>query len=82
MIKIAIKEAIQLVNFQFKTDKLIQIDKTEQNGQKTETQGAVRSFSIDFNVKKAFALLGIYVCIINANAPSDVLTIIRLFLGG
>lgn len=78
----AIRDVIQLVNFQIKTDKLVNIVKQENNGDKSESGGTVRSFTIDFNPKKAFALLGLYIGVVNAEAPQIFLNIVQTFVGG
>ena len=78
----AIKDLVTLVNFQFKTDKLVHITKTSENGDETDSSGTVRSFTIDFSPRKAFALLGLYVGVINANAPQIFLNIVNAFVGG
>ena len=71
-----------LIRFESKTDKLVQFSKTQENGDKTETQGTVRSFTVDYNIKKALGLVGIYVAIVNVNAPTILLNIVSAFVGG
>ena len=77
-----VKDLITLVNFQVKNDKLINVTKTGSNGDSSEQIGSVRSMSIDFSPRKAFALLGLYIGVINANAPTVFLNIVNAFIGG
>lgn len=78
----AVRDIISLVSFQIKTDKLLQVDKTDVNGNKTETNGSVRRVTIDFSPKKAFALLGLYIGLVNAEAPTIFLKIAQAFMAG
>ena len=78
----ALRDVIQLVNFEIKTDKLVNITSSGNNGDKSDQQGTIRKVSIDFNIKKAFALLGLYIGVVNAQAPAIFLNIVQTFVGG
>ena len=78
----AVRDLIALVTFQIKTDKLVHITKTETNGDETDTGGTIRAFTVDFSPRKAFALLGLYIGVVNAQAPAIFLEIVRTFIGG
>ena len=72
-----VKEVLQLVNFQFNTDKVVQIDIIENDTESNRNERINRCISIDINLKKAFGLLGLYVGITNAHLPGLVFEFIR-----
>ncbi|MEE9374591.1 MAG: hypothetical protein V3V00_16160 [Saprospiraceae bacterium] len=72
-----VKEVLQLINFKFDTDKVIQIDIIENDTESNRNEKTTRSASIDINLKKAFGLLGLYVGIMNAHLPELVFEFIR-----
>lgn len=77
-----IKTTLQLINLEFKNDKLVTITKTPENGDKHETTGTVRQISVDVNLKKCFGLLGLYIGVINAHLPEIFINLARTFIGG
>lgn len=77
-----IKEVIALISLQFKNDKLITVTKVNENGDRHETTGTIRSISVDFSPRKSLVLLGIYIGVINAHLPELVFEFIKALTGG
>ena len=75
-------ELIKLVTVQFDTDKDVEDLKIEEGGKITNKNKVARIFSVDYSMKKAFGLLGLYIGIVNAEAPSIFFEIVRTFIGG
>lgn len=75
-------ELLKLVSLEFDTDHDKEDLKVSENGKVTSKNNVKRVFSIDYSMKKAFGLLGIYIGIVNASAPAIFLDIVKTFIGG
>ena len=78
----AVVELLKLVSLEFETDKDTQDLKVVEGGDVKSVSRIKRVFSIDYSMKKAFGLLGIYIGIVNAQAPAIFLEIVKIMIGG
>lgn len=76
------RNILNLIKFEMKTDKLVEIKKTEDNGASIEAGGTARTLTIDYSPRKALILIGAYVGILNAHLPSEVIILLQTLLGG
>ena len=78
----SLKDVIQLIRFEIQTNKQVNIEEIAVETGTIRKEGTTRLVSFDYSIKKAFALLGLYLGVVNAEAPSVVLDIIKVFIGG
>jgi len=75
--KMGVRDVMSLVKFETRTDKLVEVVRKNDDGDKDEKKSVVRSFIIDFNPKKTFMLLAAYLTVVNATLPTALIELLK-----
>ena len=75
-------ELLKLVTVEFDTDKDVEDLKIEEGGKITNKNKVRRILSLDYSMKKAYGLLGLYIGVMNAEVPTIFFELVKTFMGG